>query len=116
MTRTCITCHTPTDATPCPQCGGGTFRREHRPQTPLEAPDPSQKTYDCHVHANEVRVCLACHQRVAWVETAYGKHVLLNVPDTERLKSYQGVDTKSWHNCAHKERLALIKGSKTRRV
>src|SRR5215212_5495220 len=100
MTRTCISCHTQTDAAPCPNCGSGVFSIQRRPQSPLEEkPTP----YDYHVHANEVRECRACYQRVVWVKNTYNKYVLMNVPDTERGKSWIGIDTHSKHDCPRKD-------------
>ena len=36
------------------------------------------------IHANEVRNCKACYQRVVWLKNSYNRYTLFNVPDTER--------------------------------
>jgi hypothetical protein len=71
---------------------------------------------DIQVHANEVRQCRACYQRIVWLESANRRRAAFNVPDGEAGKSWLAINDKDFHNCASKERLMLIKGSKTKRI
>ena len=64
---------------------------------------------DLQIHANEVRNCKACYQRVVWLKTSYNRYTLFNVPDTERGKSWLNIDDEDKHDCPKKEWLELLK-------
>jgi hypothetical protein len=63
------------------------------------------------IHANEVRTCKGCYQRVVWLTSAYNQYVLVNVPDSERGKSWLTVDDKDRHDCPRKDRLKIRRGA-----
>lgn len=64
---------------------------------------------DLLVHANEVKNCRGCYNRIVWLENAYGRRSAFNVPDDERGKSWLSVDDKDRHDCQYKERLVFLK-------
>jgi hypothetical protein len=68
---------------------------------------------DLQIHANEVRNCKACYQRVVWLKNSYNRYTLFNVPDSESGKSWLTIDDKGFHDCANKERLAFLKEQRT---
>jgi hypothetical protein len=61
------------------------------------------------IHANEVRNCRGCYQRVVWLKNSYNRYTLFNVPDSEIGKSWLSIDDKGFHDCARKDRLELLK-------
>jgi hypothetical protein len=61
------------------------------------------------IHANEVRNCKACYQRVVWLKNSYNRYTLFNVPDTERGKSWLNIDDENRHDCRKKDLLRKVR-------
>jgi hypothetical protein len=67
------------------------------------------------IHANEVRQCRGCLQRIVWLENAWKRRSAFNVPDAERGKSWLSINSDDRHDCPRKDRLQQLK-EKTGRV
>lgn len=59
------------------------------------------------MHANEVRQCRGCLERVVFLKNTYGKWGVFNVRDTGQ--SWYTIDDTDRHDCKGKERLISLR-------
>jgi hypothetical protein len=62
---------------------------------------------DIQVHANEVKQCRSCLERVVFLKNCYGRWGIFNVRGIG--KSWLSISDKDYHICANKERLSFLK-------